>query len=85
MPSERIPKKALHWTPPGKSIPGHPITTTVLKELDRMGLSCGMAWEAAQTEIDADVHLYVPAGSKQISKYVLCMVVTTSKHCYCIF
>ena len=51
MPAERIPKKALRWTPPGKRNPGRPRTTwrrTVTKDLADMGLTWGTAQATAQ-------------------------------------
>jgi len=51
MPAERVPKKALRWTPPGKRKPGRPRTTwrrTVTKDLEEMGLTWGTAQAIAQ-------------------------------------
>ena len=51
MPAERVPKKALRWTPPGKRKPGRPRTTwrrTVTKDLEEMGLTWGTAQATAQ-------------------------------------
>ena len=44
MPAERVPKKALRWTPTGKCKPGRPKTTwrrTGTKDLEEMGLTWG--------------------------------------------
>ena len=51
MPSERLPKTALRWTPPGKRKPGRPRTTwrrTILAELEELGYSLGEAQHLAQ-------------------------------------
>ena len=54
MPQERIPHKALRWTPPGKRKQGRPKTTwqrTVETELREIGLTWG---EAGKVEKDRD-------------------------------
>jgi len=46
MAPSRIPKVALHWTPPGKRKRGRPRTTwrrTITSELEKMGFSMGQA------------------------------------------
>ena len=51
MGQARIPKVALHWTPPGKRKPGRPKTTwrrTVMSELSEVKLTWGEAQHAAQ-------------------------------------
>ena len=54
MPSDRLPKVALRWTPPAKRKPGRPSTTwrrTVLAELQDLGYSLGEAQHMAKDRV----------------------------------
>ena len=54
MPQSRIPKTALHWTPPRKRKRGRPRTNrrrTVTSELEEMGYSWGQAQFIAKDRV----------------------------------